>query len=153
MYHIEPYSHNGGLTVDVNLHDNLVMCSFLNDSITNGSYITFKRLLRDEFPIVIYYVAPDSIFILDSNVKEVKSQGFNIFNVEEVFELSKEYETYTITECGETYDRPYPTYYIISTSTDTLRAERVSFIHDFTYRIEIHNVDISVWNADWEVMK
>ncbi|MDE7377162.1 MAG: hypothetical protein K2N16_09980, partial [Muribaculaceae bacterium] len=83
MYHIEPDSNNGGLTVDVNLHDNLVMCSFLNASITNGSYITFKRLLRDEFPIAINYVAPDSILITSVNVMDFKSQGFNIFNVEE----------------------------------------------------------------------
>ncbi|MDE7376368.1 MAG: hypothetical protein K2N16_05935, partial [Muribaculaceae bacterium] len=75
------------------------------------------------------------------------------FNVEEVIEPSMDRETYTITLYGQTRERTYPTYYIISTPTDTLRAERVSFIHDFTYRIEIHNVDISVWNADWEVMK
>lgn len=152
-YRIKSDSQNGCLKLELYSQDSVVVCSFSNDSIADGGYITFKRLLRDEFPIVVYYVAPDSIFITEGNIIDFKSQGFNIFNVEEVFEPGKEHETYTITDQGKTLECRYPTYYIINTPTDTLKVERVSFIHNFTYYIEIHNYDITVRNVNMDVME
>lgn len=141
-YHIEPYSHNGGLTIDVNLYGQSVMCSFSNDSITDGGYITFKALHRDASPIKGYFVAPDSIFILDSYVEKVKSQGFNIYMVRGVRERGD-----TSFEMCLKRNRYYPTYYEVVNNNDTLKMRRVSFIEKYTYKFFIYNDEISVHDS------
>lgn len=141
-YHIDPSSHNGGLIVDVNLHGNLVVCSFSNDSIADGGYITFRSMPRDGLDIEVYFVAPDSIFILDSNVEKVKSQGFNIYMVRGVTERGD-----TSFEMCWKRNRYYPTYYEVVNNNDTLKMRRVSFIEKYTYNFFIYNDEISVHDS------
>lgn len=156
VYEIQPEAPYGGLTVEVDWHRPNSVCSFSNDSIQDGGCFTY-RFMRDAMPIEVYYVEPDSLFIIDDYITGYKSNGFNVYSVREVYEPSNERENYTvdcedetyaIAKVGETYIKTYPIYYIVDSENDTCKVKRPSFIHNFTYRIIVYADIVTAWDSD-----
>lgn len=143
------------LIIEIEKVDSMMVCSFSTDSIQNGGYITFVQRPRDVIPVVVYYVAPDSIFYLNENITESQSQGLNIISVDEPDNITVERQIVkTPTSTGYTIDTlytmnmPTDTLYTLITPTDTLHVESPSFFTQHTYCIHIYNDEITAWYHD-----
>ena len=156
VHEIQPEAPYGGLTIDVDWHRPNSVCSFSNDSIQDGGCFTYK-FMRDAMSIEMYYVEPDSMFILDDYITGFKSNGFNVYSVRKVYEprnesetdtVDGEDETYAISKVGEKYIKTYPTYYIVDSENDTCKVKRPSFMHNFTYRITVYADRVTAWDSE-----
>lgn len=143
------------LIIEIEKVDSMMVCSFSTDSIKDGGRITFVKRPRDVIPVVVYYVAPDSIFYLNDNIIESQSQGLNIIAVDKPDNITVERDIVkTQTSTGYSIDTlytlkmPTDTLYTLITPTDTLHVESPSFFTERTYCVHIYNDEIYVWDSD-----
>ena len=166
-YHIDSDRSDGGLTLDIDWLETKIICSFSNDSIPEGGYITYNKTPDfDGSPVRVYYVAPDSIFIItdikyDSNkITSSESSGFNIITIdretERVVALPNAINNiFTVTyPNGDKTIYTYPDSLTDNFQSDNfIRKLSFPFINNYTYDIEIFNNEIFVYDSDGKEIK
>lgn len=166
VHHVRADSMYGGLTLTIDWEDSVYVCAFSNDRFPNGGEITYKSTYywRDGYPVRVYYVAPDSIFILNdgwyNKCLSSKSKGINIVTIDRI----QEHDTVPVHWEEDGVEK---TSYILMKSTDSLlitypngvKLTRVYpdslpksigdlLIDHYTYYIKIYNSEIYIWDSD-----